>query len=242
MIDAAIADARRHDRKPVSPTACRSMHPAPARSASRCPSATTPPPSSPTISPPAEGSRTAVTGPAGTRTYAELAQDASRFAAGLLSLGAKRGERVLLFLDDTPAYPAALFGAIARRPGAGAHQHADPAGPAAVLSGRLRRPHRHLRRRLRRAASMRPPARAPSSTRSSSSTASRRPHLPSRRAAPPNGSARPAPAACRSPTPTATTWRSGCTRRAPPAGPRASCTCSTTWPTRTSPTRAICWR
>jgi benzoate-CoA ligase family protein len=58
-------------------------------------------------------SRTAVTGPAGTRTYAELLQDASRFAAGLLALGAVRGERVLLFLDDTPAYPAALFGAIA---------------------------------------------------------------------------------------------------------------------------------
>src|SRR5262245_25447925 len=59
------------------------------------------------------GSRIAVTGPAGTRTYAELAEDAARFAAGLLSLGAQRGERVLLFLDDTPAYPAALFGAIA---------------------------------------------------------------------------------------------------------------------------------
>src|SRR5262245_50546372 len=58
------------------------------------------------------GHRTAVTGPAGTRTYAELVQDASRFAAGLRALDAKRGERVLLFLDDTPAYPAALFGAI----------------------------------------------------------------------------------------------------------------------------------
>src|SRR5262245_32343387 len=58
------------------------------------------------------GARTAVTGPAGARTYAELAADASRFGAGLLSLGAERGERVLLFLDDTPAYPAALFGAI----------------------------------------------------------------------------------------------------------------------------------
>jgi acetyl-CoA synthetase len=58
------------------------------------------------------GSRIAVTGPAGTRTYAELAEDAARFAAGMLSLGARRGERVLLFLDDTPAYPAALFGAI----------------------------------------------------------------------------------------------------------------------------------
>ena len=58
------------------------------------------------------GGRIAVTGPAGTRTYAELAADACRFGAGLLSLGAKRGDRVLLFLDDTPAYPAALFGAI----------------------------------------------------------------------------------------------------------------------------------
>jgi benzoate-CoA ligase family protein len=58
------------------------------------------------------GSRSAVTGPAGTRTYAELAADACAFGAGLLSLGLQRGERVLLFLDDTPAYPAALFGGI----------------------------------------------------------------------------------------------------------------------------------
>ena len=58
------------------------------------------------------GERIVVTGPAGTRTYAELAAEACRFGAGLLSLGAKRGDRVLLFLDDTPAYPAALFGAI----------------------------------------------------------------------------------------------------------------------------------
>jgi acetyl-CoA synthetase len=60
----------------------------------------------------ANGWRTAVTGPAGTRTYAELAADAAAFGAGLLSLGLQRGDRVLLFLDDTPAYPAALFGAI----------------------------------------------------------------------------------------------------------------------------------
>ena len=53
-----------------------------------------------------------MTGPAGTRTYAELAADAAAFGAGLLSLGLQRGDRVLLFLDDTPAYPAALFGAI----------------------------------------------------------------------------------------------------------------------------------
>ena len=60
----------------------------------------------------ANGWRPAVTGPAGTRTYAELAADAAAFGAGLLSLGLQRGDRVLLFLDDTPAYPAALFGAI----------------------------------------------------------------------------------------------------------------------------------
>jgi acetyl-CoA synthetase len=58
------------------------------------------------------GARCAVTGPAGTRTYAELCAEAERYGAGLLSLGLQRGERVLLFLDDTPAYPAAFFGAI----------------------------------------------------------------------------------------------------------------------------------
>ena len=58
------------------------------------------------------GERIAVTGPGGSRTYAELAADACRFGAAFLSLGARRGERVLLFLDDTPAYPAALFGAM----------------------------------------------------------------------------------------------------------------------------------
>jgi len=58
------------------------------------------------------GDRTAVTGPAGTCSYAELCADAARFGHALLSLGLKRGDRVLLFLDDTPAYPAAAFGAI----------------------------------------------------------------------------------------------------------------------------------
>jgi benzoate-CoA ligase family protein len=58
------------------------------------------------------GERTAVIGPGGSRTYGELAADACRFGAAFLSLGARRGERVLLFLDDTPAYPAALFGAM----------------------------------------------------------------------------------------------------------------------------------
>ena len=58
------------------------------------------------------GDRLALTGPGGTRSYAELCAEASRWGHGLQSLGLKRGDRVLMFLDDTPAYPAAFFGAV----------------------------------------------------------------------------------------------------------------------------------
>jgi benzoate-CoA ligase family protein len=58
------------------------------------------------------GDRLALIGPAGKRSYAELCADASRWGHGFQSLGLKRGDRVLLFLDDTPAYPAAFFGAV----------------------------------------------------------------------------------------------------------------------------------
>jgi benzoate-CoA ligase family protein len=58
------------------------------------------------------GDRLALTGPLGTRSYAELCAEASQWGHGLLSLGLKRGDRVLMFLDDTPAYPAAFFGAV----------------------------------------------------------------------------------------------------------------------------------
>jgi benzoate-CoA ligase family protein len=58
------------------------------------------------------GERTALIGPAGTRSYAELCADAARWGHGFVSLGLKRGDRVLMFLDDTPAYPAAFFGAV----------------------------------------------------------------------------------------------------------------------------------
>ncbi|TCU65038.1 acetyl-CoA synthetase [Bradyrhizobium sp. R2.2-H] len=54
----------------------------------------------------------ALVGPAGTQTYAELCGEACRWGNGFASLGLKRGDRVLLFLDDTPAYPAAFFGAV----------------------------------------------------------------------------------------------------------------------------------
>src|SRR5215468_10640702 len=58
------------------------------------------------------GSRLALTGPGGQRSYAELCAEAAQWGNGFLSLGLKRGDRVLLFLDDTPAYPAAFFGAV----------------------------------------------------------------------------------------------------------------------------------
>src|ERR1700688_2282077 len=46
------------------------------------------------------GDRLALTGPLGTRSYAELCADASRWGNGFVSLGLKRGDRVLMFLDD----------------------------------------------------------------------------------------------------------------------------------------------
>src|SRR3954454_8071012 len=58
------------------------------------------------------GDKLALIGPAGTRTYAELCAEAGRWGNGFASLGLKRGDRVLLFLDDSPAYPAAFFGAV----------------------------------------------------------------------------------------------------------------------------------
>ena len=58
------------------------------------------------------GDRLAAIGPAGRRSYAELCEDASRWGNALLSLGLTRGDRVLLLLDDTPAYPAVFFGAV----------------------------------------------------------------------------------------------------------------------------------
>src|SRR3984957_2648524 len=58
------------------------------------------------------GDRLALTGPAGARSYQELCAEASRWGNGFLSLGLSRGDRILMFLDDTPAYPASFFGAV----------------------------------------------------------------------------------------------------------------------------------
>ncbi len=56
--------------------------------------------------------RLAVTGPAGARSYAQLAADAVRWGNALLALGLACGDRVLRMFDDTPVYPAAFFGAV----------------------------------------------------------------------------------------------------------------------------------
>ena len=49
------------------------------------------------------GERLALTGPGGTRTYAQLCAEAAQWGHGFQSLGLKRGDRILMFLDDTPA-------------------------------------------------------------------------------------------------------------------------------------------
>ena len=56
--------------------------------------------------------KTALTGPAGNLTYRELIEEAARWGNAFTSAGLKRGERIAFFLEDTPVYPAAFFGAV----------------------------------------------------------------------------------------------------------------------------------
>jgi benzoate-CoA ligase family protein len=58
------------------------------------------------------GDRIALLGPGGRLSYRELCAEASRWGHGFHTLGLTRGDRILMFLDDTPAYPAAFFGAV----------------------------------------------------------------------------------------------------------------------------------
>jgi benzoate-CoA ligase family protein len=58
------------------------------------------------------GERTALTGPAGTSTYAELAAAARRFASGLRALDVRPEERVLLFTADSPEMVTVLLATI----------------------------------------------------------------------------------------------------------------------------------
>lgn len=48
----------------------------------------------------------------GTLSYADLAGLAARIGNALVQAGCKRGDRVMLLMDDEPAYPAAIMGAM----------------------------------------------------------------------------------------------------------------------------------
>jgi benzoate-CoA ligase family protein len=54
----------------------------------------------------------AVIGPMGSMTYLELAAEAGRWGNAFAARGLQRGERIAFFLDDTPSFPAAFFGAV----------------------------------------------------------------------------------------------------------------------------------
>lgn len=58
------------------------------------------------------GAAPAVIADSGTWSYAELCTEADRIGNALLARGLLRGDRVVLFLDDEPAYPAAIMGAM----------------------------------------------------------------------------------------------------------------------------------
>lgn len=59
-----------------------------------------------------EGSKVAVYSDAGNRTYDQLAAEANQIGNMLLQFGVKPGDRIMLFLDDEPAYPAAIMGSM----------------------------------------------------------------------------------------------------------------------------------
>jgi benzoate-CoA ligase family protein len=54
----------------------------------------------------------ALTGPGGDMTYRDLVAEAARWGNAFAGLGLARGDRIPFLLDDTPAYPAAFFGAV----------------------------------------------------------------------------------------------------------------------------------
>ncbi|MCA0869216.1 benzoate-CoA ligase family protein [Seohaeicola saemankumensis] len=54
----------------------------------------------------------ALTGPGGDVTYAELCARAAQWGNAFKAFGLQPGDRIAFFLDDTPDYPAAFFGAV----------------------------------------------------------------------------------------------------------------------------------
>lgn len=56
--------------------------------------------------------RTAIIGPDSTLNYRELICEAGRWGNAFLKAGLKQGERIAFFLDDTPVFTAAFYGAV----------------------------------------------------------------------------------------------------------------------------------
>jgi benzoate-CoA ligase family protein len=56
--------------------------------------------------------KTALSGPAGERTFAEVAEEANRVGNALRALGLRPGDRVALLLPDLPEWPACFFGTL----------------------------------------------------------------------------------------------------------------------------------
>lgn len=54
----------------------------------------------------------ALIGPAGNLTYAALVAEAARWGNAFAAHGLRRGERIAFFLDDTPVFHSAFFGAV----------------------------------------------------------------------------------------------------------------------------------
>lgn len=54
----------------------------------------------------------AVIGPLGTMSYRELISEAGRWGNAFINAGLQRGERIAFFLDDTPTFIAAFYGAV----------------------------------------------------------------------------------------------------------------------------------
>ena len=61
---------------------------------------------------PDRSDRPAIHADSGTWTYGALAQRAARMGLALLEGGARPGDRVLIFMEDEPSYPAAVMGAM----------------------------------------------------------------------------------------------------------------------------------
>jgi acyl-CoA synthetase (AMP-forming)/AMP-acid ligase II len=56
--------------------------------------------------------RLAVIGPSGQLSYRALIAQAGQWGNAFIRAGLARGERIAFFLDDTPVFPAAFFGAV----------------------------------------------------------------------------------------------------------------------------------